>query len=157
MLIRNATYFDVPEILALAHKYVEEEVSVVGHHSDVWCVNSLSHHLMSSLSSDDGIVLIARVDGKLTGYLWATTHLMAPWSPLTVASDLLFYVKPECRGTTVALRLVKAYKEWAEELGCHEVRLSTASGINTERVGQFYERLGFSPFAQTYNYKPKEV
>lgn len=154
MMVRNATYLDVPEILNLADVYVREEVEPTGHHSPIWDAGMMAHHLMNCITDDEGIVLVAVQDGNIIGYLWAIQHGLAPWSPVLVASDLLFYVKPEHRGSRAAWRLVLAYKEWAEEEGCTEVRLSVASGINTSRTERLYEHLGFSRFASTFNYKP---
>lgn len=153
-MIRNATFFDVPEILRLADVYVREEVEPTGHHSAIWDAAMMADNLMQSMQSPDDIVLLAVEDGQIIGYLWAASHCLAPWSPVRVASDYLFYVVPKHRGSRAAIRLILAYKEWAKEVECAEVRLSVASGINTERVGRFYQMLGFSLYAGVYNHKP---
>lgn len=153
-MIRNATYLDVPEILFLADKYVIEEVEPTGHHSPVWDADMMAHHLMTCIAGTEGIVLVAVEDGNIIGYFWGITHCLAPWSPVKVASDLLFYIMPERRGSRAALLLLNAYREWAQEQECTEVRLSVASGINMGRTERLYEHLGFSRFASTFNYKP---
>ncbi|AIM51254.1 acetyltransferase [Lelliottia phage phD2B] len=154
MIIREATYFDVPEILRLADVYVREEVEPTGHHSAIWDANMMAHNLMVSSNSPDDIVLLAVEDGQIIGYLWAASHCLGPWSPAKVASDYLFYVVPKCRGSRAAYKLVRAYQEWAVSIDCVEVRLSVASGINQGRTARLFERLGFSSQAFVYNYKP---
>ncbi len=153
MIIRDATYFDVPEILRLADVYVREEVEPTGHHSAIWDANMMAHNLMQSTDSPDDLVLLAVEDGQVIGYLWAATHCLAPWSFIRVASDYLFYVMPEHRGSRAAIRLVRAYTEWAGKVGCLEVRLSVASGIHHDRTEKFYEAAGFTRYASTFNSK----
>lgn len=155
MMIRNATFLDIPEILRLAEVYVHEEVEPIGHHSVVWEPELMAHNLMQSIQGTEDIVLLAIEDGQILGYLWAASHLLAPWSPVKVASDYLFYVVPKHRGSRAALRLIRAYQEWAVEADCVEVRLSSASGINTKRTERFYQLLGFAFYAGVFNHKPR--
>lgn len=150
-MIRPASFLDIPEVINLGNRYVEEEVKVVQHHSASWNAEQSAHYLCSSLNADDLFLWVAVDDGFIVGFLWAGAHVMAPWTPLRVASDLLFYIVPEKRGTLMGMRLLKAYIAWAKDKGCAEARLSIASGINEKRVGRMYERLGFKPFGTVYN------
>lgn len=150
MIIRLATFFDVPELLRLADVYVREEVAPAGHHSTEWDAGMMANNLMSSMNAPSDVVLLAIEDGQIVGYLWAASHCLAPWSPIRVASDYLFYVIPERRGSRAAIRLILSYQKWAEGVGCAEVRLSVASGIKQERTGRLYQLLGFSPYAGVY-------
>lgn len=152
-MIRPASFLDIPSIINLGDRYVEEEVKVVGHHSFEWDAYQSSHNLCQSLSADDMFLWVAVKDGVLVGFLWAASHNMAPWNTAKVASDLLFYIVPEHRGTRLGYRLIKEYRAWAYDQGCVEARLSVASGINEERVGRMYGHLGFEPFGTVYNYK----
>lgn len=152
-MIRPASFLDIPEIINLGNRYVEEEVKVVAHHSAEWNAEQSAHHLCASLNKKDIFLWVAVDEAQIVGYLWAGIHMLAPWTQVPVASDILFYIVPEKRGTLLGMRLIKAYKEWAKESGCHEVRLSIASGINEKRVGRMYGRLGFEPFGTVYNLK----
>lgn len=152
-MIRPASFLDIPSIINLGNRYVEEEVKTTAHHSAVWDAEMSAHHLCEAYMRDDLFLWVAVLDGEVVGFLWAAAHLMAPWNPAMVASDYLFYITPERRGTSLGYRLVKQYVEWAESMACCEVRLSIASGINEERVGRMYERLGFESFGTVYNLK----
>lgn len=154
-MIRQACFLDIPSILNLGNRYVEEEVKKVGYHSAEWNADVSARSLAVTLSSSGEFLYVAVVDGEVVGFLWAACHFMAPWNLVYVASDYLFYIVPEKRGTMLGLRLVKAYKQWAEDLGCQEVRLSLASGINEERVGKMYSLLGFTQLGTVFNYKAK--
>lgn len=59
-----------------------------------------------------------------------------------LASGRLFYVIPERRGGTAAVRLAHAYIEWAKKNGATEIEFSTSSGIRTEQTERFYSKLG---------------
>lgn len=153
MNIRPACFLDIPEIINLGRRYVEEEVSKVGYHSASWDATMSACGLIEAYSKADQFLYVAVRDGAIVGFLWAASHFLAPWNPALVASDYLFYVVPEVRASLTGMRLIKAYQAWAKELGCVEVRLSIASGINQDRVGRMYERLGFSSFGSVYNHE----
>tara|TARA_B100001250_G_scaffold380115_1_gene371309 strand:- start:57 stop:527 length:471 start_codon:yes stop_codon:yes gene_type:complete len=59
------------------------------------------------------------------------------------ATDLILYVLPEHRGSTIAIRILKEYEKWAISQNVDEISLGISTGINVERTGQFYERLGY--------------
>lgn len=152
-MIRPACLLDVPAIINLGNRYVEQEVKTVGHHSASWNATESAHHLALAISHEALFLHVAVRDNEVVGFLWGGTHMLAPWDLTLVASDYLFYVTPEFRGTAVGMGLIKAWRNWAESQGCKEVRLSLASGINEERVGKMYSLLGFSPFGTVYNHK----
>lgn len=155
-MIRPASFLDIPAILSLGEKYLGGELKETGHHTSDWDINKCANNLCESVYKEDVFLWVAVDDGEVIGFLWATTHELAPWSSLKVASDYVFYVKQSKRGGLFGLRLIKAYKEWATSQGCREIRLSLASGINEERVARMYEHLGFEPFGTVLNYKQKE-
>ena len=151
-MIRQAEPLDLLTLVNMCKRYVEEEVSTTGHHSSVWEPDYMVGNMLASL--DAGAFLrVAVLDGKVVGFLWAVIGEMAPWNPQLVANDILFYVEPEYRGSTCGLRLVKEYTQWANSFGCVESRLSLASGINMERTGLMFERLGYRRFGTVYNHK----
>lgn len=155
-MIRPACFTDIMAILKLGHRYIEEEVKAVKHHSGVWDAGSCAHHLVQAQQSSDSFLWVAIKEREVVGFLWGAAHAMAPWNPTLVASDVVFYITPECRGTLLGRSLLKEYKRWALARGCSEVRLSIGSGINEERVGQMYEHLGFHRFGTVYNLFAKE-
>lgn len=59
--------------------------------------------------------------------------------------DFGAYVEPEHRGSSVIVRLVKRYEEWALSKGIKpgDIHLGISSGVEMERTVCLYERLGF--------------
>ena len=65
-----------------------------------------------------------------------------------VAEDLLLYVPQNKRGGKAAIRLVRAYEEWATAKGARRIMLGVSTEINTEQVVRLYERLGYKQFGR---------
>lgn len=59
-----------------------------------------------------------------------------------MAWDLLTYVVPEHRGG-LGIRLIKAYIERAKLLDIDDIHIGVSTGLEPERTGKLYERLGF--------------
>lgn len=66
------------------------------------------------------------------------------------ASDLMLYVVPEKRGSTIAHRIIKKYEEWAISQNVTEISLGISTGISVERTSKFYEALGYRQKSVTY-------
>lgn len=97
-MIRPASFLDIPEIINLGNKYVEEEVKVVAHHSASWDAEQSAHNLCASLSREDLFLWVAVDEGQIVGFLWAGYHELAPWTPVRVASDILFILYQRSEG-----------------------------------------------------------
>ena len=67
-----------------------------------------------------------------------------------VAYDTVFYVEKRQRGSLMAKLLITAFRDWAADRGAREVCLGVSSGINNDRVGRFYESLGFTCVGALY-------
>tara|TARA_X000001036_G_C20582178_1_gene767215 strand:+ start:732 stop:1229 length:498 start_codon:yes stop_codon:yes gene_type:complete len=93
---------------------------------------------MTSSSSQAGFKTIG------LGAFFCHTHY---WCDVKISSDLMVYVIPERRGSTTAMRIIKAYEQWAIGRGCQEINLGISSGINVERTSKFYYRLDYHPTA----------
>ena len=90
----------------------------------------------------DLLFLVSEDDSGIQGGLClrATEHY---FGHDRVARDLFLFVAPEKRGARHALALVDAGARWAKERGCKELVLSSSTGIESERVARFFEKLGF--------------
>ncbi len=71
-----------------------------------------------------------------------------------IASDILVYVRPERRGSTAAVRIIKEYIKWAKPLA-KDVVLGISSGVHPERTKALYERLGFPTVGTMHSLKPQ--
>jgi GNAT superfamily N-acetyltransferase len=67
------------------------------------------------------------------------------------ASEGLFYVHPGARGTTAAVKLIYAFREWAIARGVREVQFSVRSGKDIARTDRLMKRLGFNLIGGNYS------
>jgi GNAT superfamily N-acetyltransferase len=67
-----------------------------------------------------------------------------------VATMIAYGVRPGHRMTGAAVRLMKAFIEWAKRRGAVEVNVGVNSGIDLERTDRFIKKLGFSKMGANY-------
>ena len=58
------------------------------------------------------------------------------------AMDILFYVRPQRRGTRAAVRLWRAFKQWGEARGAKAIQVGTMTEIDPARTAKFYRGMG---------------
>lgn len=73
------------------------------------------------------------------------TAFLSPYSfsRTIVAVHDIFYVLPEARGSSAAIRLVRFFQEWARASGAWMAMIAQHTNIEPERTTRFYERAGF--------------
>lgn len=59
------------------------------------------------------------------------------------ASDVVFYVREDYRGSPWFVKTLRHFERWAKDMGCSFVKLMPNSGINTETMPRFYSKLGY--------------
>jgi GNAT superfamily N-acetyltransferase len=102
------------------------------------CATLVDHFAAVALRHD---AIVGFLGGALTTYPFCNERL---------AHDLGFYVAPEARASTAAVRLVRAFRAWAVEQGARELSLGVSSGVNVERIEALYGRMGFTKMGGVY-------
>jgi GNAT superfamily N-acetyltransferase len=67
------------------------------------------------------------------------------------AMDVLFYVRPERRGSRAAVRLFRAFKAWAKSSGAKAIQVGTMTGIDPARAAKFYRGMGLDEIGGVYH------
>jgi len=147
-MIRHATIEDTPALVAMAREFIQ-----YGNHPIFMSITDeqLAQRVADLMSLGDAVtMLVAEVDGRVVGMLVGT--LTAPWfAPSTVmAAELAWWVQPEARGTTVAVRLVKEYEAWAINHGAQIIAMSSLNNGEAERVANMLRRMGYAQSERTY-------
>jgi len=78
--------------------------------------------------------------GGLVGYVYREAQGLGD----LVAQDLGWYVDPEHRGGTAAVRMVRDFEAWAKSKGARCVLLAQTTAINVDRTRQWCEALGYT-------------
>ncbi len=92
------------------------------------------------------VVVTARADGRLIGYIcyYLSRHLH--YDSLTAYSDV-FYVTPAYRKGLVGVRLFKAVEEVLKHMGVERIYTGTKLKLD---IGPILERLGYAPIERIY-------
>jgi len=88
--------------------------------------------------------------GKFSGGLigCAEKHF---FSDRLVASVIHYDVLPEKRMSGAGLKLLTAFRKWAENRGVFELSVGINSGVEMEKMDRFLRRLGFAPTGGNYS------
>jgi len=133
-VIRPATMEDVPALVAMGRQFAQTEM-----YRDVLRENPEQMAIVAGnlIGHESGAILVLERDGILVGMigLVCTLHFL---SGEMYAGEVFWWVTPGQRGDGV--RLLRAAESWAIEHGAKALQMIAP----TERVGQFYDRMGFT-------------
>lgn len=95
-----------------------------------------------NLDVPERLTLVVAVGDQIVGHLTAVLSGTSPMKPITTATLVSLYVKPEWRRGQIGARLVTTFTTWAKEQQADRVDV-TAYASNAEAI-KFYERHGFT-------------
>jgi ribosomal protein S18 acetylase RimI-like enzyme len=139
MRVRAATDEDIPAVVALgARNHVESHFRWLPYEPE-----KLAAYARQFVKDEDKLGVVAEsAKGEVVGYMAAFVSPYFFCDELQ-AADLLLYVVPEYRGSSAAIRLIRAYTTWAQAMGAREATLALRANIDIEKTGGFYRKLGF--------------
>lgn len=147
MIIRESSSEDTDALLALA-KLMHSESPFYGRYpfSDkktrTLCEVFVNHH--------DWFCVVAEQEGELIGFM-AVTIVPTFFGEARFLEDISFYVVPEKRGTSAALRLLRAVEAWGLANNVDAIRVGITTGTNPESAGNFFIKLGYEETGQLYS------
>jgi GNAT superfamily N-acetyltransferase len=110
----------------------------------------LADYIAKITASGDHAVLLhegtAGIDGIYIGMLVQQFFTFE-----ITAMDILFYVRPERRGSRAAVRLFRAFKAWAKASGAKAIQVGTMTGIDPARSAKFYRGMGLNEIGGIYH------
>jgi len=136
MEIRKAGALDIsPLIFFLLNMHKETEIKVAPIDSEkvVSEISNVIHRGVAFVAVTEDNNLAGSIGGG-TGFDW--------WSTQPFLADNWFYVAPEHRKSSIAIRLVKKFIETGKEANV-PVRLGHIFSGDLDRKDKFYEHLGF--------------
>lgn len=142
MTIRHATDADVPALLAMAQAFVAQTKY---HGLITLSLEHLETLTRNVLAAPGGQVWIAQKDETPIGML-AMGLFEHPMSGERVASEVVWWVDPAYRGSSVGRRLLRAAETWATEQHAALLQMVAPDA----RVGRFYEALGYVSVETAY-------
>lgn len=153
MKVRLAVAEDLSCVLALG-KALHAESRFRHYPMNVQRAKATIKDLLSHPAS--ACVLLAETsDGEAAGILAAfvTDYFFAD---VRVVQDKWFYVLPEHRGSSAAMKLMLAVRRWAENRRARELNINMSVDIDRERFDRFMGHLQFRNCGSNF-YLPLEV
>lgn len=135
--IRKAVLADVPALIELGRQMHDESPRFRRY---AFSADRLQTSLLNILQLDQCCAFVAEKDEEVIGGILgiAVDHYACE---LKQASDLAFFMHRAHRGSTAAVRLVRAYVEWAIEQGA-EPSIGINTGVNPERTARLFHAIG---------------
>lgn len=84
--------------------------------------------------------IVERGKGFIVGFI--APSFLEPTKKL--CQELAWYVEPQHRGTSVAIKLMKKYEAYAREQRCDQVTMVCLDNLNPVKVGAIYQKLGYN-------------
>ncbi len=106
---------------------------------------SISAFAASAMSNPEMTIFVAEHDHHLVGMLGGMVYVH-PMSGERTGVELCWWMEPQARGGRDAIRLVRAFEQWASDLNAAVLQLVSP---NTH-VGEFYATIGYQPVETTY-------
>lgn len=132
---------DGPALVDLAEEFWRESPTYQRRKFDRQKMVALFGRALSS-PEDVFCQVVDAPDGTLAGAILAI-RVEYIFGPEQMASDLGLFVRREYRQTRVAVKLLKAYEQWARSVGCAEITVGTTAGADGPAYRRLVERLGF--------------
>lgn len=149
MKIAPLTPADIDDVLALARVNVAESRFGWLPFDEAKVRANLKR--MAEAPQSYNCALIARKqDGKLVGYMAGQIEEYF-FCRERVATSVFLFVDPNERGGFAAVKLILAFRKWAQNRGAAEIYIGVAGGVTMERTGRFLKRLGLTLTGGNYS------
>ena len=93
--------------------------------------------------------ILAEEDEKVVGCLGMLFSPRVYWAG-HMAAETFFWVKPSCRGSLTAARLLREFETEARRRGCEVVHVGHKSHFRAEEMERFYKKFGYRSLEVMY-------
>ena len=142
-MVRKATEADLAGIVDLTSAFYMESWKPLGL---AWDRDAVLAALAGTLENEDAVIFIgstngAPPDGLIVGFAGLSTFSLQE----RIAQERVWYVRADFRGGPLAIRLLRAFEEWAKEKGCKLVTMAYPVSETDEVAARIYSRMGYHP------------
>lgn len=146
--LRRATLEDLPRIIELGIELHAESPRFSRFRFDESKAADFMAHLITSSS---GFVLLAVRCERVIGGVAAM--MTSEWfSHDTFAYEVSVFIEKAHRGSTLPVRLLHAYRDWATERGARCAVAGVGTGINADGTAKLYQLAGMKPIGQSLEF-----
>ncbi len=151
MTIRAATMDDIDEVYLITKEFQRNSPYADQDISDEKFYKFLTYYLTPMPKAHMVLVYeheeTGKIEGIIAGMITIGSHF---FSENRVATEMVWYVRPEHRKGTAAIRLLHAYEDWAELMGCQKVSLTCVANEFREMLTKMYIKMGYKSTEETF-------
>jgi GNAT superfamily N-acetyltransferase len=140
-MIREAIEDDIPEMVKMGEDFITSTS-----YKDVLSFNEtqLATMMRRLIDTETGLLMVAE-SSHIKGGIGMVVY-RHPMSDELVSSEAFWWINKEDRSGFDAVRLVLKAEEWVKSKGARWAHMVAPD----EKVGKFYERLGYTPLEMHY-------
>lgn len=143
-MIRAARHSDIPRIIELG-TILHQTTDYAALDFDADKVGNFMSHLIAGA----GVVFVSEINGVVVGGM--AGGIVDQWfNNDLIAYDYSIFVEPGRRNGVIAMRLVRAFEEWARLKGAKQIHMGIGTGVNVEGTSRLYESLGLKHFGPLF-------
>lgn len=105
--------------------------------------------IRKGMAGGAAVLLIARRGNEDVGFV-AGQIGPALFSAARTATVVAFYIRPSVLNGQAAVKLIHAFRNWAQAAGADEVQVHVTSGIRMAETDSFMRRIGFRQTGGNY-------
>lgn len=138
-----ATEGDIPAIVELGRSLRDESPRYAPCNYSEDKIAKVLAHLVKNPTT--GCALVARKNGKMVGFFlgFVSEHW---FGTSKFAGDLSVFVAPEHRGSSLFIKMLRRFEDWAWSTDIEEIVLAVSTGIDPAVTVAMYERLGYTHY-----------
>ncbi len=141
--IRPYKHEDLEALALLGFQFAQE----YGLPSDL---DSVRDSIINITNHPDSAALVAIDDGKLVGAIGGMKIASIFSKSLVQMNELMWFIKPEYRGTKLGFQLLQAFEMMAKRLGCHWVIMISPEALNSQALHSLYTKTDYVKFETLY-------
>ena len=145
--VRPATLDDMDGLFDLGSEMHAESQTLRTHEIHFDQVHGILTEILTNPRDDIFLWVIER-DGLVLGALFAESSKDL-WTRSRMAFVHAIYVRPRHRTSKSCIRLIKTFLTWARG-NSDVIRIDAAAGINDNRAGSTFQKLGLKPRGHYY-------
>jgi len=139
-LIEQADYSDIDILAQMTLEFFGDNLDDIGLECDY---DTIFDYYYTIIDGDDSVVFVSRDDGQVTGAIVGSVSRWQFNRNIVVLNELSWFVPERYRGNaTAGGRLFAKLRKWGKERGATVMNIASNIRAESERVVEFYERIG---------------
>lgn len=144
-MIRPARHDDIPRIIELG-TILHQTTSYAAQPFNAGKAAAFMGALVDGAA---GVLFVAEIDGVVVGGM--AGGIVDQWyNDELVAYDYSLFVEPGRRNGIIAVRLIRAFEEWARIKGAKQIHMGIGTDMNVAGTSRLYESLGLKHFGPLF-------